>query len=98
MSEKTALVAETATAIAGKTATATGTGVTLLSYFASFDWGFWIGVSIGLTGLIISFLNFLSNRKFQKEKDRREAEIHVIETEIKRLTVQKLRDQCNVKS
>ena len=33
-------------------------------------------VGIGLAGLLISFLNYLSNRQFQKRKDQREQEEH----------------------
>ena len=90
MSETTAAVAETSAAIAGKAATATGTGVTLVSWAATWDWGFLIGVGIGLAGLLISLMNFLSNRQFQKRKDRREQEIH----ELEKL---KLNGECNVK-
>ena len=79
MSETTAAVAETSAAIAGKVTTVTGTGVTLVSWAAALDWGFLIGVGIGLAGLIISFMNFLSNRQFQKRKDKREQELHEIE-------------------
>ncbi|MDM1765709.1 MULTISPECIES: hypothetical protein [unclassified Acinetobacter] len=79
MSETTTAVAETSAAIAGKVTTVTGTGVTLVSWAAALDWGFLIGVGIGLAGLIISFMNFLSNRQFQKRKDKREQELHEIE-------------------
>lgn len=97
MSESSAAVAETATAIAGKVTTATGTGVTLVSWAASLDWGFLIGVGIGVAGLIISFFNFLSNRQFQKRKDKREQMEEDRKQELHRLQVKKLQDQCNVK-
>ena len=79
MAETATAVAETSVAIAGKVTTATGTGVTLASWAVSLDWGFLIGIGIGLAGLIISFMNFLSNRRFQKRKDKREQELHEIE-------------------
>lgn len=84
-------VADTATTIAGKITTATGTSVTLVSWAASLDLGFLIGVCIGATGLLISFLNFLSNRKFQKRRDKREQELHDLE-------VKKLKGKCDVKN
>lgn len=90
MSESSAVVTETATAVAGKVTTVTGTGVTLVSWAATWDWGFLIGVGIGLAGLIISFMNFLSNRQFQKRKDQREQEIHELEK-------RKRNGECNVK-
>jgi hypothetical protein len=92
MSETTTAVAETSAAIAGKVTTATGTGVTLVSWAATWDWGFLIGVGIGLAGLIISFMNFLSNRQFQKRKDKREQELHDLEMKMK-----KLQGRCDVK-
>ena len=60
----------------GPVATTTGTGITIISWFATWDWGFLVGVGIGLAGLLISFLNYLSNRQFQKRKDQREQEEH----------------------
>lgn len=74
----------------GPVATTTGTGLTIISWLATWDWGFLIGVGIGLAGLIISFMNFLSNRQFQKQKDKREQEIHELE-------MKKLQGQCDVK-
>lgn len=96
MSENGAVVAETTTAIATKLTTA-GSVTTIVSVFASLDWGFWIGVVIGLTGLIISFLNYLSNRQFQKLKDIRDTEMHLLESERKRLEIKKLSGVCDVK-
>ena len=91
MSETTATVVEASAAtLAGKVTTATGTGVTLVSWAATWDWGFLIGVGIGLAGLIISLMNSLSNRQFQKRKDEREQELHELE-------MQKLNGECNVK-
>lgn len=74
----------------GPVATTAGTGLTILSWLATWDWGFLIGVGIGLAGLIISFMNFLSNRQFQKRKDQREQEIHELEK-------RKRNGECNVK-
>ena len=74
----------------GPVATTTGAGLTILSWLATWDWGFLIGVGIGLAGLIISFMNFLSNRQFQKRKDQREQEIYELEK-------RKLNGECNVK-
>ena len=74
----------------GPVATTTGTGLTIISWAATWDWGFLIGVGIGLAGLIISFMNFLSNRQFQKRKDQREQEIHELEK-------RKRNGECNVK-
>lgn len=88
MSEGSVVVTETASAVVGKVTTATGTGVTLFSWAAALDWGFLIGVGIGLAGLFISFLNFLSNRQFQKRKDKREQELHELE-------MKKLSGECN---
>ena len=91
MSETTTTVVEASAAtLAGKVTTVTGTGVTLVSWAATWDWGFLIGVGIGLAGLIISLMNFLSNRQFQKRKDEREQELH-------ELDMQKLNGECNVK-
>lgn len=91
MSETTTTVVEASAAtLAGKVTTVTGTGVTLVSWAATWDWGFLIGVGIGLAGLIISLMNFLSNRQFQKRKDEREQELHELE-------MQKLNGECNVK-
>lgn len=90
MSESSSAVADTATTIAGKITTATGTSVTLVSWAASLDLGFLIGVCIGATGLLISFLNFLSNRQFQKRRDKREQELYALE-------VKKLRGKRDVK-
>lgn len=74
--------------VSGPVATTTGTGITIASWLATWDWGFLIGVLIGLCGLLISFLNYLSNRQFQKRKDQREDELHQLE-------MKKLQDQCN---
>ena len=57
--------------VSGPIATTAGTGITIASWFATWDWGFLIGVGIGISGLLISFLNYLSNRQFQKRKDQR---------------------------
>ena len=91
MSESATVVAETSAAVVGKWATGAGAGVTVASWAATWDWGFLIGVGIGLAGLIISLMNFLSNRQFQKRKDRREQEIHDLEK-------RKLNGECNVKN
>ena len=91
MSETAASAVEvTTSAIAGKITTATGAGVTIAGWAAAIDWGLWIGVGIGLIGLLISFCNYITNLKFQRKKDKREAEIH-------QLTVRKLNGECNVK-
>lgn len=90
MSESSAVVTETASAVVGKVTTATGTGVTILSWAAALDWGFLIGVGIGVAGLFISALNFWSNRQFQKRKDKREQELHELE-------MKKLSGECNAK-
>lgn len=63
----------------GPVATTAGTGITIISWFATWDWGFLVGVGIGLAGLLISFLNYLSNRQFQKRKDQREQELHAVQ-------------------
>ena len=63
----------------GPVATTAGTGITIISWFATWDWGFLVGVAIGLAGLLISFLNYLSNRQFQKRKDQREQELHEVQ-------------------
>ena len=60
----------------GPVATTAGTGITIISWFATWDWGFLIGVLIGLAGLGISLANYLSNKQFQKRKDQREQELH----------------------
>ena len=91
MSETTTTVVEASAAtLAGKVTTVTGTGVTIAGWAAAIDWGLWIGVGIGLIGLLISFCNYITNLKFQRKKDKREAEIH-------QLTVRKLNGECNVK-
>ena len=72
----------------GPVATTTGTGITIISWFATWDWGFLVGVGIGLAGLLISFLNYLSNRQFQKRKDQREQELHEVQ-------MRKALEQCN---
>lgn len=56
-----------------------GTGLTLLSWFNTWDWGFLIGIGIGLAGLVISYQNFRTNKQFQKRKDQREQELHEIQ-------------------
>ena len=89
MSETTAVVAETSAALVGKVATGAGAGVSVFSWLTTWDWGFLIGVGIGLAGLLISLMNFLSNRQFQKRKDKREQELHELE-------VAKLNGDCNV--
>lgn len=72
----------------GPVATTAGTGITIISWLATWDWGFLIGVLIGLAGLGISFANYLSNKQFQKRKDQREQEEHD-------LKIAKLRGQCD---
>ncbi|OTG65236.1 hypothetical protein B9T28_09635 [Acinetobacter silvestris] len=70
---------ETTSAVVGKFATATtatGVGVMITGWAAAIDWGFWIGVGIGLVGLLISLYNYITNLKFQRKKDKREEEIH----------------------
>ena len=74
----------------GPAATTAGTGITIFSWLATWDWGFLIGVLIGLAGLAISFANYLSNKQFQKRKDQREEEIHQLEKK-------KLEGLCNAK-
>lgn len=76
--------------VSGPVATTAGTGITIASWFATWDWGFLIGVIIGLCGLLISFLNYLSNRQFQKRKDQREQELHELE-------MKKLEGFCDAK-
>ncbi|MHA3104833.1 hypothetical protein [Acinetobacter sp. ANC 3791] len=88
MSEGSVVVTGTASAVVGNVTTATGTGVTLVSWAAALDWGFLIGVGIGFAGLFISFLNFLSNYQFQKRKDKREQELHDLE-------MKKLSGECH---
>ena len=63
----------------GPVATGTGAGITVFSWLATWDWGFLIGVMIGLAGLAISYANYRSNKAFQKRKDQREQEIHALE-------------------
>lgn len=63
----------------GPAATASGAGLTILSWFATWDWGFLIGVIIGLAGLAISYQNYRTNKQFQKLKDQREQELHEIQ-------------------
>ena len=75
--------------VSGPIATTAGTGITIASWFATWDWGFLIGVGIGITGLLISFLNYLSNRQFQKRKDQREEALHQLE-------MKKLEGLCDV--
>ncbi|OTG82157.1 hypothetical protein [Acinetobacter sp. ANC 4648] len=82
-------VEATTSAIAGKVTTATGAGVTIASWATAIDWGFWIGVGIGLIGLLISLCNYITNLKFQRKKDKREEEIH-------ELTKKQLQGQCDV--
>lgn len=72
----------------GSVATTAGTGITIISWLATWDWGFLIGVLIGLAGLGISFANYLSNKQFQKRKDQREQEEHD-------LKIAKLQGQCD---
>lgn len=74
----------------GPVATTAGTGITIISWLATWDWGFLIGVLIGLAGLAISFANYLSNRQFQKRKDQREQELHELE-------MKKLEGFCDAK-
>lgn len=74
----------------GPIATTAGTGITIISWLATWDWGFLIGVLIGLAGLGISFANYLSNKQFQKRKDQREQEEH-------ELKIAKLRGQWDAK-
>ena len=75
--------------VSGPIATTAGTGITIASWFATWDWGFLIGVGIGISGLLISFLNYLSNRQFQKRKDQREEALHQLE-------MKKLEGLCDV--
>ena len=63
----------------GPVATGAGASLTVISWLATWDWGFLIGVAIGLAGLAISFANFLSNKSFQKRKDQREQELHEVQ-------------------
>ena len=76
--------------VSGPIATTAGTGITIASWFTTWDWGFLIGVGIGISGLLISFLNYLSNRQFQKRKDQREEALHQLE-------MKKLEGLCDVK-
>lgn len=78
------------TDVSGPAATTAGTGITIISWLATWDWGFLVGVTIGLAGLLISFLNYLSNKQFQKRKDQREQEEH-------ELKIAKLRGQWDAK-
>jgi hypothetical protein len=73
----------------GPVAYSTGTGLTLLSWLNTWDWGFLIGVLIGLAGLAISYQNHQTNKQFQKRKDKREQELHEI-------NMRKALEQCNV--
>ena len=75
--------------VSGPIATTAGTGITIVSWLATWDWGFLIGVGIGVAGLLISFLNYLSNRQFQKRKDQREEALHQLE-------MKKLEGLCDV--
>lgn len=66
----------------GPVATGAGASLTVISWLATWDWGFLIGVLIGLAGLGISFMNYLSNKQFQKRKDQREQEMHEIQKQL----------------
>lgn len=66
----------------GPVATGAGASLTVISWLATWDWVFLIGVLIGLAGLGISFMNYLSNKQFQKRKDQREQEMHEIQKQI----------------
>ncbi len=78
MSHHTAQIIDTS----GPAATTAGTGITIISWLATWDWGFLVGVVIGLAGLGISLANFLSNKQFQKLKDQREQEMHEIQKQL----------------
>jgi hypothetical protein len=86
----------------GPAATGAGAGITLLSWIATWDLGFLIGVVIGLAGVGIQFANYTSNRQFQKRKDKREqAEEHRKQAEEHRkqelheINMRKALEQCN---
>lgn len=84
-------VMSNATQIADASGPATysaGAGISILSWLASWDWGFLIGVGIGLAGLVISYQNYRTNKQFQKRKDQREQELHEIQ-------MRKALGQCN---
>ena len=76
--------------VSGPIATTAGTGITIASWLATWDWGFLIGVGIGFAGLIISYQNHRTNKRFQKRKDQREQELHEIQ-------MRKALEQCNAK-
>ena len=67
-----------------------GASISIVSWLASWDWGFLIGVLIGLAGLFISYQNYRTNKQFQKRKDQREQELHEIQ-------MRKALEQCNAK-
>ena len=55
-------------ALASK-ATGTGSAVTVVSWFANFDWGLWTGIAIGAAGLAVNFY-------FKLRSDRRNQVAH----------------------
>lgn len=74
----------------GPVATGTGASITVFSWLATWDWGFLIGVIIGLAGVAISYANHRTNKKFQQLKNQREQELHEIQ-------MRKALGQCNAK-
>lgn len=67
----------------GPAATSSGAALTLFSWFATWDWGFLIGVLIGLAGLCISYANYRTNKQFQIRKDQREQQLHEFEMSLR---------------
>ena len=91
MSEKSAALAETASAASTATKTTVGfSSFGFAAWFAQLDFIAVISICVAVVGLIISVCNFFVNLFFQHRKNRREQEIHELE-------VKKLRGQCNVK-
>lgn len=62
-------VESTVSAVASK-ATGAGSAVSVVSWFASFDFGLWAGILIGFAGLVINWY-------FRRKSDKRAEESHL---------------------
>ncbi|AOA58343.1 phage holin family protein [Acinetobacter larvae] len=93
MSENSSVVVDTAsaavTSLSSKTAMVGGS-VGFVAWFASLDWIAIVSICVAVIGGVISVCNFFVNLKYQRQKNKREQEIH-------ELTKRKLEEDCDVK-
>jgi hypothetical protein len=69
MSDIQETIGSTVHAVASKV-TGSGSAITVVSWYVNFDWGLWLGLLIGLAGLVVNwYFKRQENQRMQEEHD-----------------------------